>query len=116
MLTEDAPSFSSANAPPPTLNTVHESVSIPAASTETNFIPLGWKGRNIFGSQMISTGAAGCRVSVMAMLVMCPLPVAARLPYKVTLNEEASGCFSRNSSAALRGPIVWLLDGPVPIR
>ena len=116
MLTDDAPSFSSASAPPPILNTVHASVSFPEASNETNFMPLGWKGRNILGSQIISTGAAGCRVSVMAMLVMCPFPVAARLPYKVTLNEEVSGCFSRKISAALRGPIVWLLDGPVPIR
>ena len=30
-------------------------------------VGLGWKGRNIFGSQIISTDAACCRVSVMAM-------------------------------------------------
>ena len=96
MFTDDAPSFSSARAPPPTLNTVHWSVSLPSLSKETNFIPLGWKGRNILGSQIISTGAAGCSVSVMATLVMCPLPVAARLPYRVTWKAAASGCLSRN--------------------
>ena len=46
---------------------------------------------------------------------MWPLPVAARLPYNVTLNEIASGCSERNILAASIGPIVWLLDGPRPI-
>lgn len=27
-----------------------------------------------------------------------------------------SGCLAANISAALRGPIVWLLEGPRPIR
>ena len=71
-------------------------ITVPSLSKETNFMPLGWKGRNILGSQIISTGAAGCSVSVMATLVMCPLPVAARLPYRVTWNAAASGCLSRN--------------------
>ena len=47
---------------------------------------------------------------------MWPRPVAARLPYRVTSNEAASGLRARNCSAALRGPMVWLLDGPVPMR
>jgi hypothetical protein len=46
---------------------------------------------------------------------MCPLPVAAKLPNKVTLKHEASGCLAKNCSAAFLGPIVWLLDGPQPI-
>lgn len=46
---------------------------------------------------------------------MCPFPVAARLPYSVTLNREADGCLPLNISAALHGPMVWLLDGPMPI-
>ena len=43
---------------------------------------------------------------------MCPFPVAAKLPYKVTSNLAAEGFFFRNISAARIGPIVWLLDGP----
>ena len=77
---------------------------------------LGWKGRNTFGCHTISTGAYGSSTLLIAVSVRCPLPVAARLPYNVTLKRFASGCRDRNISAAFLGPIVWLLDGPFPMR
>ena len=107
---------SSASAPPPTLNTVHSSVFFLSASNDLKVIPLGWNGKNTWGFQTISTGACGCSTSRMATSVMCPFPVAARLPYKVTSNDAASGCLAKKISAAFRGPMVWLLEGPVPIR
>ena len=51
----------------------------------------------------------------MAVSVIWPLPVAAKLPYSVTSNAAASRCLPKNNLAALLGPIVWLLDGPLPI-
>ena len=33
----------------------------------------------------------------------------------MTSKEDASGCRPAKSLAALFGPIVWLLDGPLPI-
>ena len=98
------------------LNTVHEPDSLPEASNETNFMPLGWNGRNSLGFQTMLTGACGCSTSSMATSVMCPLPVAARLPYSVTSKRAAPEWLARNISAALRGAMVWLLDGPVPMR
>jgi len=47
--------------------------------------------------------------------VKCPRPVAARLPNKVTRYDVASLVRELNTSAAFRGPIVWLLEGPFPI-
>ena len=46
------------------------------------------------------------RASFNATSVKCPLPVAARLPYKVTTNEDAPGHRPLNISAAFLGPIV----------
>ena len=60
--------------------TVQFSSSLPPASSATKFIPFGWKGRKILGCHIISTGAVGFSVSMMATSVMCPLPVAAKLP------------------------------------
>ena len=79
-------------------------------------MPLGWNGRNTLGFHSISTGPTGSSTSLMATSVMWPLPVAAKLPYSVTWKRVASGCAFRYVCAAFCGPMVWLDDGPLPIR
>jgi hypothetical protein len=64
---------------------------------------------------MISTGR-GASAPRTASSVRWPAPVAARLPNKVTRKVDASSLRSPNCSAARLGAIVWLLDGPMPIR
>jgi hypothetical protein len=107
---------SSASAPPPTLYTRHSLITLPIVSRASNNIPLGWSGSVMCGCHNMLTFAVGLIVSSIARSVRCPRPVAARLPYSVTRYDAASVVRRRNSAAALRGPIVWLLDGPVPIR
>ena len=89
----------------------------PSESKAWKFMPLGCWGRKTSGLQMMSTRGllSSLRASMRATSVICPLPVAARLPYSVTVNEDAPGYRPLNISAAFFGPIVWLLDGPFPI-
>ena len=43
----------------------------------------------VYGS-LAATGAIGFNTSIIALSVMCPLPVAAKLPYNVTSKRDAS--------------------------
>lgn len=79
-------------------------------------MPLVWKGSTMSAFHTISTGAIGSSTALMVTSVMCPLPVAARLPYRVTSKALALGWLLAKIWAACCGPIVWLLDGPLPMR
>ncbi len=55
-----------------------------------------------------------------ATSVPCPIPVLASDPYRCTCTSTTSASApaarirSRNSPAAIHGPIVWELLGPIP--
>lgn len=68
-----------------------------------------------FISKLTSQGI-GDKASIIDKLVLCPIPVNAKEPYKVTfaLTPLILIISFLNNVAALYGAIVWLEDGPGP--
>jgi hypothetical protein len=76
----------------------------------------------IFGARSGSSvlGASPAKASAIARSVPWPLPVKASEPCKLTETRRAVPATGRRSSstkrrAAIIGPTVWELDGPMPI-
>ena len=77
--------------------------SMAAPYTNMKFMPTGGiNAKNINMTRMSS--------------VKWPLPVLASEPYRVTRKRSACGYFSLKRCAARSGPMVWELEGPVPMR
>ena len=100
--------------PPPMLITRMKPVRSPPRKASSSMV-LGWgRGRAASLFQTISVGT-GARVSSSTRSVPWPRPVSDSEPYSVATKRSASGCSDLNSLAAFSGPMVWELDGPLPI-
>ena len=93
---------------------VHESATRPSLSP-SNSMPLGWKGSTTSGFQTISVGATGSSTEEDRYV----RKVAFARGRQRSVERHAVGIDIaapfREAFRSRLGPIVWLLEGPLPI-